>query len=88
VLPQRLSKGKCIGSILDDHGRLRDAFYFNRQKSHPQPLARDLAAALAGGGPRFGQANALTPSKVNDGKILVSVDLSEINYKPLSTSHF
>ena len=27
---------------------------------------------LAGGGPRFGQANALTPSKANDGKILVS----------------
>src|SRR4029077_20256695 len=27
VLPQRLSKGKCIGSILDDRGRLRDAFY-------------------------------------------------------------
>jgi hypothetical protein len=26
-----------------------------------------------------------TPSKVNDGKILVSVDLSEINYKPLPT---
>ena len=39
VLPQRLSKGKCIGSILDDRGRLRDAFYFNRQKSHPQRLA-------------------------------------------------
>ena len=70
VLPQRLSKGKCIGSILDDRGRLRDAFYFNRQKSHPQPLA---CAALAGGGPRFGQANALTPSKANDGKILVSL---------------
>jgi hypothetical protein len=27
VLPQRLSKGKCIGSMLDDRGRLRDAFY-------------------------------------------------------------
>ena len=27
VLPQRLSKGKCIGSILDDRGRLRGAFY-------------------------------------------------------------
>jgi hypothetical protein len=26
-----------------------------------------------------------TPSKVNDGKILVFVDLSEINYKPLPT---
>jgi hypothetical protein len=33
--------------------------------------------------PRFGQANALTPSKANDGKILVSVDLSEINHKPM-----
>src|ERR1700730_6925383 len=38
-LPQRLSKGKCIGSILDDGERLRDAFYFNRQKSPPQRLA-------------------------------------------------
>jgi hypothetical protein len=38
---------------------------------------------LAGGGPRFGQANALTPSKANDGKILVSLDLSEINHKPM-----
>ena len=27
LLPQRLSKGKCIGSILEDRGRLRDAFY-------------------------------------------------------------
>jgi hypothetical protein len=26
-----------------------------------------------------------TPSKANDGKILASVDLSEINYKPLPT---
>jgi hypothetical protein len=40
-----------------------------------------LAAALAGGGP-----HALYPRRrVNDGKILVFVDLSEINYKPLPT---
>jgi hypothetical protein len=29
------------------------------------------------------KANALTPLKANDGKILVSVDLSEINHKPM-----
>jgi hypothetical protein len=71
VLPQRLSKGKCIGSILDDRGRLRDAFYLI-DKDHTLAARLCLAAALAGGGPRFGQANALTPSKANDGKILVS----------------
>jgi hypothetical protein len=37
VLPQRLSKGKCIGSILDDRGRLRDAFYIIH-KDHTQQL--------------------------------------------------
>ena len=78
VLPQRLSKG------MDDRGRLRDAFYLI-DKDHTPAARLCLAAALAGGGPRFGRANALTPSKANDGKILVSVDLNEINYKPLPT---
>jgi hypothetical protein len=40
------------------------------------------------GGRRLVKRMRFTPSKVHDGKILVSVDLSEINYKPLSTSHF
>jgi hypothetical protein len=85
VLPQRLSKGKCIGSILDDRGRLRDAFYLIDKDHTPQrlgcawPLLSPEAARALVKRMRF------TPSKVNDGKILVSVDLSEINYKPLPT---
>jgi hypothetical protein len=57
----------------------------NRQRSHPQrlgcawPLLSPEAARALVKRMRF------TPSKVNDGKILVSVDLSEINYKPLPT---
>jgi hypothetical protein len=80
VLPQRLSKGKCIGSILDESWAASRCVLLNRQKSHPQrlacawPLLSPEAVRM-----RF------TPSKVNDGTILVFVDLSEINYKPLPT---
>src|SRR3984893_17595290 len=67
----------CIARAL----RVRaERVLLNRQRSHPQrlgcawPLLSPEAARM-----RF------TPSKVNDGKILVFVDLSEINYKPLPT---
>jgi hypothetical protein len=39
VLPLRLSKGKCIGSILDDRGRLRDAFYLIDKNHTPSGSA-------------------------------------------------
>ena len=38
---------------------------------------------LAGSGPSFGQAIKLTRQKAKDSKVLVFVDLSEINHKPM-----
>jgi hypothetical protein len=69
VLPQRLSKGKCIGSILDDRGRLRDAFYINPQRlgSAWPLLSPEAARALV-------KRLRLPRQKANDGRVLVSVD--------------
>ena len=81
VLPQRLSKGKYIGSILDDRGRLRDAFYFNRQN-----LTRSGLPVL-GRCSRPGAARALVkrmrlPRRRPTMAKSSYPDLSEINYKP------
>jgi hypothetical protein len=60
VLPQRLSKGKCIGSILDDRGRLRDACYLI-DKDHTPSGSAVLGRCLAGGGPRLVQRMRFSP---------------------------
>jgi hypothetical protein len=64
VLAQRLSKGKCIGPILDDRGRLRrplTARGFEREQECADQLMAELLRVTADG--HGGQGNSGPGSK-------------------------